>query len=178
MEEIIMRIDTIKGIIDGFCYASIEMEGGHISRHIKCEDGFLIDRILSERKELATTFDCSSDEAVELIKTACLDEEWQMPECIKEWLDDESDRDDYAFDFDFDHVIGHGFFKKGWHDWNSGVAYCSRLTVVLRKVELRDGSDTFRVYSAYPTVTEEDIERTKAQSINAMNVRAVRYAIA
>lgn len=169
-----MRIETIKKVVAGFCYATEEMEGGHLSRHINCEDGFLIDRILSERKSLATTFDCDGDEAIDLVKTACLNEDWEIPESIKEWMDDESDRDDFIFDLDFDHSIGHGFFKESWHDWNSGACQCSAITVVLKKIELADGSDIFRLQTAYPFVTAEDIERTKAQSSQANQSRLAK----
>ncbi len=150
-------------VVENLTLEDIEMRKGHIlGRHFNMSDSDLIHRCIQEKKSLATTFNGSRAEILKLIQETLLDEEFETPECILEWLDDASDGGDFFAVKDFPNVIGHGFFREAWHDWKQGAVSCSSCIVVLRKVE-RQNDTIFRIISSYPSVTEDDIRNFKKE---------------
>lgn len=151
-------------IVDELNYYDIEYSGGHLHKHLNVEDGKLIDRVLTEHKRLATTFDGNEDEVMDLIKAVLLDDSNDMPQMVLEWFNDDTDPDDFRWDIELGRVVGHGFFKEGWHDWNTGAAKCTAVTIQLRKkVSRRSGKKFLNIVTAYPLCCHDDIKRVVAE---------------
>ena len=145
-----MRIEEFKKLVNKLTLEDIEMNGGHVlSCHDHVTDSFLINRIINEGKKCATTFDISREEILKSIKETLLDEEFETPECILEWINDSSDGGLFIAEKEYDTVIGHGFFKAKWHEWSEGAKKCCNMVVVLRKEE-RTYDTTFKIVTAYP----------------------------
>lgn len=154
-----MRKEEFKKIVNALTIESIEMEGGHvIAKHDKLTDSDLIDRCARCKKDLATTFECSRVQILKMIQETLLDDEFETPECILEWLDDDSDGGLFIAEKDYEESVGRGFFRAAWHNWEKGAVTCHRVSVILKKVE-RKNDYTFKIITAYPTVTEEDIKK-------------------
>lgn len=153
-----MRKEEYIKIVESLTLESIEMDGGHIlAKHLEKSDSDLIHRCSKANKKLATSFTVSREKTLALIKEALLDEEFETPECVLEWLDDDSDGGDFYAIKEFNSIIGKGFFRAAWHEWENGPAACHSINVVLRKVE-RKRDTTFKIITAYPTVTQEDVK--------------------
>lgn len=156
-----MRKEEYIRLVNNLTLESIEMNGGHIlAKHLDQTDRNLIYRCTKDNKKLATSFLFSKEEVLEMIKDALLDEEYMTPESIIEWLDDDSDGGDFYAVKEYDHVVGKGYFRAAWHAWDKGPAMCHSINVVLRKVE-RKADTTFKIVTAYPCVTENDVIATK-----------------
>lgn len=147
-----MKQNTYERKVQTMNYATIELSGGHLDRHVGNEDGELIARITERKIDCATTFDCEVDDVISLMQQALLDADNEAD--VLEWINDYSDGDDWEVYFEFSAPIGHGFYRKNWHEWNNGAVYCSAISVILRK---NDNTDSFDVVTAYPVATEEDI---------------------
>jgi hypothetical protein len=150
-----MLKEEYKKIIKNMDMSSLDLEGAHIKTlHCGLNDEQLKQRCKNISKDEniigATVFDINEDEILKCIQEAFLDEEYQTPECILEWLDDESDGFYYIVTKIFNHPIGHGYYKVKWHDWSKGPIMCNEITIVLSKVE-RKYDTTFHVVTAYPS---------------------------
>lgn len=156
-----MRKGEYIRLVNNLTLESIEINGGHIlAKHMDQTDSDLIHRCTKENKKLATVFTTSKKDVLEIIKEALLDEEYMTPECVIEWLDDDSDGGDFYAVKEFEYAIGKGYFRASWHEWNKGPAMCHSINVVLRKVE-RKSDTTFKIITAYPCVTEGDVTAIK-----------------
>ena len=80
-------------------------------------------------------------------------------EWICDWLNDDSDGENYEIWIDADHPIGR-VFNKYTHDWKDGAIPASRLVVGLRKDESH-AQTWFKFCSVYVEATKEDVEAFK-----------------
>ncbi len=142
-------------IVNEMTLTSLQAEGAHISEyHFELTDEQLKRRCKSLRGEDsvrgATVFDISQQEAIEHIKEVFLDEDFDNPGCVLEWLDDASDGGDFILFKTFNTPVGHGYYRASWHEWKDGPKQCYEIIIVLKKVERR--YDTiFQVVTAYPS---------------------------
>ena len=144
-----MRISEYKRIVDNLTMADIEIGmRGHVSRHFGAADADLIERIKEEGVRAASTFDITSDEVLSLIKDVMLDETYQYPEMVIDWLGDEADGDNLILYKDYGRKIGHGFFDFKWHNWAKGAMDCTELDIVMKKVQRRY-DDIFAIVTVF-----------------------------
>ena len=132
---------------------------GHIYKHMHSlwtSDEALIERIIKEGVSGATVFDITVEEIDSYIKAALLDYEDEL----LDWITDDSDGDNYVASITAKKPIGHGYFKKSWHEWNAGPCKCSDLIVVLKKVERK--YDTWvKIVTVYAVPNKQDVENKK-----------------
>lgn len=149
---------TLKNRISNLDWYEIKEMGCHIDRHLNMSDSDLIHRLVTEKNkdgqplEGATVFDIPQEELLEYIKKALL----EFEEELNDWLNDDSDGEDYAPYLDCGKHIGHGYFKSRQHNWNSGAWECSQIVVVLRKEE-RKYDTTFTIKTCYcePSIADK-----------------------
>lgn len=153
-----MRKNEFVKIVNDITLETMEIMGGHtLFKHFNQTHSDLINRCVKEKKA-ATVFTLSKDEVLNLIKETLLDEEFEEPECIIEWLNDNADGGDYVAIKNFDEIIGEGFYREKWHEWENGSVECRSINIVLRKVE-RKTDTTFKIITVYPSITEDDVEK-------------------
>lgn len=125
--------------------------------HLDKEDGYLIDRIISERKKIATTFSpkFGEKEILNMIKFCLLKDntleylEKLSVECRKYGVTDAR-----PLVFNSSTVIGSGYFREKWHNWNDdGAVSCSQLRVFI----YFDVNGYLNIKSAYPSVNNRDM---------------------
>ncbi len=131
----------------------IDYNGGHIfMKHMHQTNEMLRQRVISEKVD-ATTFNknISEDEILDLIITALE----KFSDELLDWINDPSDGGNYEAWIDAKRVIGRGYSKERWHEWDKGAYPCSELCVALVKVE-RKYDTTFKIVTAYPRYTDKD----------------------
>lgn len=135
--------------------SGIDSVGGHIFMHKGMSDSLLIRRLKDEKKFGSSCFDVSEKEVIEIVKKALLDED-NMSDVL-DWLNDDSDGENWVVEIENKTPIGHGFFRARWHDWSKGAVPCRTVAVVLAKV-CRQYDTTFKIVTAYPEPesTEKD----------------------
>jgi hypothetical protein len=130
---------------------------GHLEKHTGQTDSDMIHRIVSEKKPVVTSFCLELDD----IKTRIRAILREYADEVVDWICDQADGDDFFIYADQHELVGTGFFKEGWHEWNAGPAHCSQILLCLRKVETRNDT-TFKIVSCYPYVSDEDIAEMAA----------------
>jgi hypothetical protein len=134
----------------------------HSGFGVTLTDSDLIHRVAKLGKEIASAFlpEFSSEDILQMVKETLLDEEYQTPECIAEWLDDYSDGEAFVVTKQFPYQTGYCYYGKGWHNWNDGAIPCDQVEVVLRKVE-RKNDTIFQILTTYPNCSYETVEEWK-----------------
>lgn len=142
---------------------------GHtVEKHFNAEEGYLISRIIDEKKPLATTFSgINLDGLIKYVIKRLTCESGL--ESIYEWVNNYSKPNTFKAILDVKSQIGFGFFKASWHNWNEGPAPCHRIVVVLKKVD--DEARGFVVSSIYPTVNQMDMDIVAKRHKEAMALK-------
>ena len=131
---------------------------GHaLKSHFDEENGYLIHRVVDERKKLATTFVGLKPETVTNAVIKKLSSE-KVIDAIYNWVNDYHvvGGDTFKLCFNFKNEIGKGYFKDAWHNWEEGSAPCHQMAIVLKKTD--DEALGFVVASVYPTVNQVDMD--------------------
>lgn len=131
---------------------------GHaLKSHFDEENGYLIHRVVDERKNLATTFVGLKPETITNAVIGKLSSD-EVLDSIYEWVNDYhlGGGATLKLCFNFKNEIGKGFFKAPWHNWNEGPAPCHKMAVVLKKTD--DEALGFVIASVYPTVNQVDMD--------------------
>ena len=140
---------------DIYAQAECSCYTNHFSKDVTDSD--LIHRTLNAPRNIpgASVFTADENVVLQAIQETLMDySEW-----ITEWLNDYSDREELFCESEVDTVLGKGFYKKSWHNWNkAGAAQLHKICVVLRK---SDNANGYRIHTCYPEFTAEDIERCK-----------------
>lgn len=140
-----MKKDSYIRKISKLCLETEEVKGGHsLFAHTKHSDKELIDRATRLTLKTATQFTIKRDEILAWCQEALLDEEYQVPECVLEWLDDFSDGDDFLTTYSTGNIIGYGY--KIINGRTIRIE-CTAIQIVLRKND--DGTD-FYLVTTYP----------------------------
>lgn len=140
-----MKKDSYIQKISKLCLETEEAKGGHsLFAHTNHSNEELIERAHHLVLKTATQFTITREEILAWCQEALLDEEYQVPECVIEWLDDFSDGDDFLTTYSTENIIGYGF-----KIINNRVKRidCTAIQLVLRKND--DGTD-FYLVTAFP----------------------------
>lgn len=148
-----MHKEEFQKIVRNLCLETIDAEGGHIYIHKNKDDSELMKRAKAESIFGASSFTCDAETLVECIRKALYNYEADL----LDWLQDNSDGDDYSAECLFEEPIGKGYYNAKWHEWSKGAVQCKRIVVVLRKVE-RTYDTTFSIVTAYCEPSEEDMK--------------------
>lgn len=143
---------------------------GDFLKHIDEEDGYLIDRVLTEHKKLATTFRGIEEGKLINFILKCLTRE-DVVSAVFQWLNDYSQGNIATFSFNCSTVLGYGFFKEAWHNWNEGAVPCHKLTICLKRTD--DEARGFVVASVYPSVNAVDMNYVAKRHSDLMNLKAM-----
>jgi hypothetical protein len=163
-----MRINEIKSKITGL---TVDQTGHAVEKHTVMTDRELLERIMFEKLQVSSAFHDAED-VLELIKQVLLDEEYETPECIEEWLSDPSDGGLFVALKNFHRPVGRGYFREQWHEWSEGAVDCSEIEVVLEKIETVHDT-TFKVVTAYPVATETDIQKFRNVSLAQIQMEKI-----
>ena len=128
------------------CYVH---RANHISNHINMTDQELIDRLLDEDITGSSSFYGDKDEVALIIRDTLLDEEYESPLQIAEWLEDYSSDDEIVMLKTYNYPIGKTFLRSQNHDWSKGAMDCYTAVVVLQKISRKEDFG-WRVKTAYP----------------------------
>lgn len=154
-KAIALRAEEIRKEARGLTYEEILVShrAYHLDRHVGKTDSELQARLKEEDVFASSGFYGDGAEVAEMISDAILDEEFQTPECIAEWLEDYAEEDEMVVIKTYDRAIGRSFRRSRKHDWSNGGIECDTIAVILQKVE-RKYDFGWKVKTAYPESSE------------------------
>lgn len=141
-----MNIEVLEKIVNNLCLETLEMNGGHILSCHDTTDDVLIYRLKNENKYASSAWDIPRKRILTLIQKGIL----AYGEKVIKWMNATSYQGDIILKLNCKDVIGHGYTKAKWHNWEDGAWTTTSYIVVLRKVYTNSNYDTFTVASAYP----------------------------
>ncbi len=152
-----MTVNEVRRRVSMMTWADLATNNRSFHDHFGLSDKDLKDRIFEENKRSSSSIDISKEVAFEMIKSYILENEVDW---ITDWLNDNTDGENYEIWIDADKPIGR-VYNKYAHDWKFGAIPASRIVVALRKDELRS-TVWFKFASIYADATKEDLDSFKA----------------